>query len=817
MGNSKWSLFHDIGYVYFVLGVMAQSEEKTIQVRLSKMKEKFSEWPTEGNNNEKILKEVMQTAGRDMEDSMDPVLKKLQSSISNIVENLSKDNLKAIINDLLSIVNAASPSDVEIDQINSMAEQIGVKPLTKQKAKGKSEQSSTDDESWTLLHDMCYLYYIVASLPIFLGSKDAKNVKLRIDAGKEKILEWPSDDVDGEQLVKKVSRVVTKAWSSDGIIVGDKIKELAAKIKEYMPEENHQLVIEDLQYIVNKWSPNKDDDKTMIEGIAHIILDDGGSADEGEKKAAGEQTDNANQVKESLNSEFLSLHTEPSYPGQFYFLTEKYSSKPINIKNFLRLSRIDELFRKFTKHEVDCLVKKIKTTRTIPKLSFIRDILEEKYEIPVKDAPFWFIPFVILAEKIGCFLYFDRNGIYANHDKAREINPCFSWEGATDVTCENGFPESEDGDDGDLEISISPDPEAEYADPGETVSTLILETDDGHLTINEFHGDQSGSQLLIIKTIWDLWKIVVDYSRGSSIWPQDDKVPNGPEYMYFDSWDGLLAWVESGSAEDKTKISSSNVVAAIKTDKIDGDDANNVTDKNEDLYRQKVKDALADGVVTDLERTGLDFFQNKLKIPDEDALRIFEEVLTEMQEKHEEKRIKTRTDDTKEAAVEESMSEETDEEADGGGKSSKKRITYATWSEFEKEQGVKDERRKVNLPIASKIHDLIIIALRENNRKFEIRYGDGTFSFSMPKEEAKSGKRTFARVGLLSLADKIVYLDTLYKGANDTIPTGGIPWRKNDNTQYVFRLKTIEDFEKVKNSIREGVMRSYNCLAISKL
>jgi hypothetical protein len=103
--------------------------------------------------------------------------------------------------------------------------------------------------------------------------------------------------------------------------------------------------------------------------------------------------------------------------------------------------------------------------------------------------------------------------------------------------------------------------------------------------------------------------------------------------------------------------------------------------------------------------------------------------------------------------------------------------------------------------------------LSVRNIKFEIHYGDGTFSLSIPKGESKSAKRTFARVGLLSVADKNVYLDSIYKDIDDAIPSGAIPWRRNDPTQYVFRIKNLEDFEKVKKSIREGLIKSYNILS----
>ena len=65
-------------------------------------------------------------------------------------------------------------------------------------------------------------------------------------------------------------------------------------------------------------------------------------------------------------------------------------------------------------------------------------------------------------------------------------------------------------------------------------------------------------------------------------------------------------------------------------------------------------------------------------------------------------------------------------------------------------------------------------------------------------------------MGLLNLVGNSLYLDTLYKGADEAIPMSGSPWSKKDQAKYEFVMKTLEDFEKVKDSTKEGVViRSY--------
>lgn len=979
MGKFKWSLLHDIGNVYFVFGVMAQSKEKVRQVRIDKIREKFLEWPSEENNNEKILKEVMQTIGKDMEDSIDTVLKRVQSSISNIVENLSEDNIRAIIDDLLSIVNAASPSDVEINQINSMAEQMGVKPLTKQKAKGKSEQSSTDDAPWTLLHDMCYLYYLVASLPLLQGSKDVKNVKLRIDAAKEKMSEWPCDDVDSDLLVQKVSNLVINDLKRWDLKVKDKLNELATKIKKYMPKENYPSVLEDLAYIINTWSPNRSYDEQAVSYIAHVI----GNDDESSKENNGETSSNkksaytsndAKRKKEKKEEEKDSKNQSADGNALIWAIMEGYTQSvrmlidqgaDINAADFQGMTALLWAASKGQTEIVELLISKgadieaksnkgnnaligasvygyIETVKLLldkgadieavnndgwtvlmnaasaGQTEIVELLIDKGADIEAKNDNGWnalmyaagggYTKTVALlldkgadieAKDIGgqtALVWAEKNGheetgkyikkFAAEH---RVINLIKSGnvlsglvgavsggnldevkqmirEGNIDLDDRQGVDQytavhyaAWDGRDEILKILLKAGAKPDLVG-SDGYSPLILAACNGRTGCvkillgagvdterrknDEWYDGTDGGTALrgaLWQQNWDIVDLLIE--SGADITNLAEPCQSSPSGGKVSLFEAIRLYskdkefhpneeYQTQYNEKRLNELESRVKNSLKGEKIvakeDKKPSVTLQGKSEattqakevsipapgdEPYRKKVKEALADGVITDLERTGLDFFQKKLNLSDDDTLRIFEEVLAEIQGKPEGRAVKTRIDGAKTAAVEESMPEETGEEDDGEVKSSKKRITYANWEEFEKEQGAKDERKKNNLPIAGRIHELIVTVLGENDKKFEIRYGDGTFSFSMPREEARSGKRTFARVGLLSVADKSIYLDTLYKEENDAIPPGGVPWRKSDPTQYVFRFKTLEDFEKVKDSIKQGVIRSYFYLA----
>lgn len=961
MGNSTWSLLHDIGYMYFVFGVMAQSKEKERQIRIDKTREKFLEWPSEKNNNEKIFKEVMQTIGQDMEDSIDPVLKRVQSSISNIAENLPEDNVRAIIDDLLSIVNAASPQKHEIDQINSIAEQIGVQSLKKKEVKGKSGQKTADEEPWTLLHDMCYLYYIVALLPILQGSKDAKRVKLRIDAAKEKISEWPSDDVDGKQVVQKVSDIVTKALSSDGIIIGDKIKELAAKIKNYMPEDNYQSLIEDLQYIVNEWSPNKANDTTMIKGIVHMILDDGGAADE-ETVASStadkvvrdsehicemayvyfdvitqnqeqnedeiqakvsaiytkllEWTENIDQTKEIIDNiwstfahdrtedveayqnkieryvsylkesmsekqlaimigdlleivtssekaheaemsmikglaeifglslevdqhdtiaaslvttikstkDCLTQDTDPPYPGQFYI--------PKDFDHFHYIACIFRIFTdKFGQNFLPDVSKKtsellqewLPEDLTAPQIfKIIQPKLDELYNYDAGMVAFFLKTATQEIMEAGIFKESNLRSIVLDlvniaeadgeitENEAKFINRIAQYFGvefsitATARGVRKAKREEDSQKVGDQKNNV--DAEV-YFDKG-----YQFEKDDNYEEAAKWY-----KKAAELGHAYAQASLGDAYSQGEGV-PEDKPeavkwykkaAEQGLDYAQFCLGSAYSAG--EGVPEDKKEAAKWYKKSAEQGFKMSQYFLGFAYYRGEGVPEDKAESIKWHREAAD---QGLDESQyfmgwayengEGVSVNNQEALKWYK--LAAAQDNKDAQEAISRLSNV-------NHSGEDDVEVVPKGK----RVTYCDWSEFEKEQGGKNEQKKKNLPIAKKIHDLMFDVFSEKNKIFEIRYGDGTFSLSIPKDEAKSGKRTFARVGLLSLADKCVYLDTLYRVTGTAIPPGSFTWKKNDDSQFVFRMKTIEDFEKVRNSIKQSVIGSYNCLAKTKI
>ncbi len=279
-------------------------------------------------------------------------------------------------------------------------------------------------------------------------------------------------------------------------------------------------------------------------------------------------------------TEFYDDETNPKYPGEFYFVTNEYSQRFIRIKNFPAVEGVEKLFRKFTKEEVEMIISKIESERVIPLLPFVRDILNTKidYYSFSDRAPFWFIPFVVLQDQIGCFLIFDQDGIHTNIDNAKEITTMMTADYIYNMSCDDGifdeFDSKYKGEIKSMEISL-------YNDDFEDVS-------DQYLKVTEFFGKGYGSQLKIIQAIWRLFEEFVEKSRGKSVFSWS--IPGAPERKEFDSWEELLEWAADNkvSKPKKEKISSEN----------HGEEIIAEVYKEGGIYRAKIKGTDKD--VTDL-------------------------------------------------------------------------------------------------------------------------------------------------------------------------------------------------------------------------
>jgi hypothetical protein len=190
-----------------------------------------------------------------------------------------------------------------------------------------------------------------------------------------------------------------------------------------------------------------------------------------------------------------------------------------------------KLFRNFSKEEVERIVRRIRSTGSLILLPFVREMLSRKISINLKP-PFWFIPLVGYGNDIGSILYFCQDGFFNCYKGAYSlINICHvdMWKDISVQKGYNGLFDSHEDDDRLSSLRV------EWHNP--------RSGNNGAINVVEFHGENKGCTLEIVKAIWDsAWKSVVERSKGSAQF----LLGPPPNMETFNSWEELLRWAEEG-------------------------------------------------------------------------------------------------------------------------------------------------------------------------------------------------------------------------------------------------------------------------------
>lgn len=738
-----------------------------------------------------------------------------------------------------------------------------------------------------LIYQIAFVYNTMALWPTITSEKfNHKKLLLRIDSASERLVNWSNKNLNIMEIVEEIHEESNKG------ALWDRFQEILDNVSKSLTLVEKKRIMEDLSFIANSWSPDRQKDDKLLQFIAQVIEEseeESQSDDQNKENSNGSETDIELNYDKSNTKYYLSPETNPPYPGELFCRAYTNNVDKVELRRFKRLPNYADLFRKFTKEEVSSIVDKIKKTRTIPYLGFVNKILSSKYDIDLK-SPFWFIPFVVMADKVGCMLYFEQNGFYGNIQDKDNIECAFNSDSIAGVNYSTGLHPKD---------HINKD----------NVSTIKIDAiTGGYLTINEFHGKDYGSQLWIVKNIWDLWKEVVDYNRNEPLFMLNYK--GAPSKVGFSNWEELLEWAEikiftKADQVDDRQDRAGNLAAqgvlhatnenwneaeeffsasiklnpfyeiAYKYRGITRYNLKNFIGANEDYdkyielnpndseaYRLrgnikgilcKHKDAIKDftkaiSVGKDDDERSMAYYykgyteyeleeDNKAILDFDEAIRLNPEYayafysrgvckLRLNQKVNALKDLQSAADLGAEEANElikevgESDKSEHVTESDfcasnqgqvAGSQSLEKGL--GNWEAFAREQGAKDPQKNAFLPIGKALHDLLIESLNENGKAFEIKYGDGTFSIAVPKDLSLSRKRTCARFGLLNMRKDKCYLESLYKKVEDKLPEGAFLHKKDDPTEYLYRFESLEDYKKVKEFIKLGIINSYNILS----
>jgi hypothetical protein len=284
---------------------------------------------------------------------------------------------------------------------------------------------------------------------------------------------------------------------------------------------------------------NMDGLTSLSDKAAEALAEKGIKIDEEDESEEDEENNNDGEFDEFYKRYFDEFYTDNlwnRHKDEVEFEIKPFPGT-LNSSSYDHINSSDYelLFRKFTKSEVELIVNKIKKSKTYFRLPFVKQCLSGKMNLNEKE-PFWFIPLVGYGYGIGSLLYFNQDGIQnidsdsASFDNFIHVD---LWKNLDVKSGYNGLMEEYDFED--------------YKEDDNSISSLKIDFfnpstgNSGSVNIVEFHGENYGSTLRIVKALWDYaWKAIVEANRGRSVFILN--LPKMPLPVSFNSWEELIEW-----------------------------------------------------------------------------------------------------------------------------------------------------------------------------------------------------------------------------------------------------------------------------------
>jgi tetratricopeptide (TPR) repeat protein len=164
----------------------------------------------------------------------------------------------------------------------------------------------------------------------------------------------------------------------------------------------------------------------------------------------------------------------------------------------------------FSTTEIETINNKILSDKIIPVLSYA----PPEFYAETKQV-WWIVPLIIWAGDKASWVFIDKNGIYAAHPSDEDVAMVFSWDNLEGVEYFNQAFDTKESE----------------------IHTLNLVASNGELTFVEFVSPGRGSYLSVIKSLYEIRKITIEASKGTSQWFEGK---GGEGYKIFDSPKDLL-------------------------------------------------------------------------------------------------------------------------------------------------------------------------------------------------------------------------------------------------------------------------------------
>ena len=251
--DDTWTPTHDLALIYIALAYgtdhdLSDAELDTITASL----ESWELVPDE----DRIQEVVMEAATAFLEGN---ARAELRRSIGELADELSAEQRRQALHDVIRIAEADGVV-LEREQgiIHTLAESWSLKRLGQELLDDTRAVMQREEEEWGLIHELAFLFIIVAHSPENALNED------EIETILGRLHEWQPDLGEGE--VREVMRSALHVYSEEP--VQTLIQNSVQALKQALPDVQRLAVLDDLHCVAKADGPLTDEERELITSLA---------------------------------------------------------------------------------------------------------------------------------------------------------------------------------------------------------------------------------------------------------------------------------------------------------------------------------------------------------------------------------------------------------------------------------------------------------------------------------------------------------------------------------------------------------------------
>ncbi len=251
--DDTWTPTHDLALIYIALAY--GTDHDLSDAELDTITSSLAGWDLIPDD-APVQEVVMEAATAFLEGN---ARAELRRSIGDLADELSMDQRRRALHDVIRIAEADGVV-LEREQgiIHTLAESWSLKRLSQELLEGTGAVVQRKEEEWGLIHELAFLFIIVAHSP-----DNALNSE-EIDTILDRLHEWQPDL--SEEAVREVVRSALHVYSEEP--GQDLIQDSVEALKKALPDVQRLAVLDDLHCVAKADGSVTDDEQEIIRSLA---------------------------------------------------------------------------------------------------------------------------------------------------------------------------------------------------------------------------------------------------------------------------------------------------------------------------------------------------------------------------------------------------------------------------------------------------------------------------------------------------------------------------------------------------------------------